>query len=241
VASPDESQSLSKRCKAAILAALDELGGSARRDAICALARERGVFTDEERAAPAPEKAQGKYVDLLSHQLSWALTHLKRDGLLENPRWGEWRLTEASGVTASPLAEPVPENRLAALRAMPYRDYLRTDEWRQTRAAALARAEHRCQLDASHTGPFHVHHSSYERRGTELEADVIVLCESCHNLHHRVNGRPGQAPDLPTASERRSMEGSVPPPSVSDPVEALRRSDENAAGSRWARLRALFG
>jgi hypothetical protein len=37
-------------------------------------------------------------------------------------------------------------DRLAELRSMPYREYLKTPEWRSRRGEALARAGNRCQI-----------------------------------------------------------------------------------------------
>lgn len=70
------------------------------------------------------------------------------------------------------------------LRTMPYRDYLLTPEWAERRKAALKRARYACQV-CNRQRPLHVHHRTYERRGTELSADLIVLCDECHALYHR--------------------------------------------------------
>jgi 5-methylcytosine-specific restriction endonuclease McrA len=136
--------------------------------------------------------ASSKYARLVDHELSWALTNLKRDGLAENPRWSTWTLTGvACESTPSIAAEPVDEARLTALRSMPYRLYLRTPEWRRTRSAALVRAGSRCSLDAKHVKGLEVHHSSYERLGKELESDLTVLCRSCHERFHAEPERAG--------------------------------------------------
>jgi 5-methylcytosine-specific restriction endonuclease McrA len=109
---------------------------------------------------------------------------------------------------------------------LPYREYLRTPEWRRTRAAALLRAGHRCALNAAHDGSLHVHHNSYdERRGQERSIDLTVLCERCHDQHHRADGRPGRrvtAPERHAPGEQRSV--SVPPPSGAPPAAARRPS-----------------
>lgn len=75
------------------------------------------------------------------------------------------------------------EARLLALRSMPYRDYLQTQEWAARRAAALKRARHRCQTCGG-DGLLNVHHRTYARRGNELNADITVLCRPCHALFH---------------------------------------------------------
>lgn len=75
-------------------------------------------------------------------------------------------------------------DRLAALRAMPYADYLLSPEWRERRKQALDWARNACQLCNSPQEPLHVHHRTYDRLGAELPADLVVLCEDCHDKHH---------------------------------------------------------
>jgi restriction endonuclease Mrr len=133
-----------------------------------------------------------RYSRQIDHDLSWALTDLKRDGLATNPARGIWTLTEAALLAPEvSIAETAMPDRLDELRAMPYDEYLRTPAWKQTRATALLRADHRCALDPKHTGQLDVHHRYYERRGAELPSDLIVLCHTCHQLHHAPNGRTG--------------------------------------------------
>jgi len=79
---------------------------------------------------------------------------------------------------------PITPERLAELKAMPYKDYLRTPEWYRRRAVVLKFAAGRCQMCYSDKGPLNVHHRTYERRGAELLSDTILLCESCHALFH---------------------------------------------------------
>lgn len=69
------------------------------------------------------------------------------------------------------------------LRTMPYRQFLKTDYWRKTRDAALARGHNECAICASKTN-LDVHHRTYERRGCERPEDLIVLCHNCHRLFH---------------------------------------------------------
>jgi 5-methylcytosine-specific restriction endonuclease McrA len=73
--------------------------------------------------------------------------------------------------------------RVAELRTMPYREYLQTPEWQQRRKAALKRAGYACQV-CNRKRQLHVHHRTYERRGDEYTADLIVLCDDCHALYH---------------------------------------------------------
>lgn len=73
--------------------------------------------------------------------------------------------------------------RLEELRTMPYREYLQTAEWQETRKQALKRAHYKCQL-CNREGRLNVHHKTYEHRGQELNSDLIVLCENCHGKFH---------------------------------------------------------
>lgn len=73
---------------------------------------------------------------------------------------------------------------IAALRRLPYRDYLRTAHWQRVRELALERARHQCALCPA-TEALEVHHRSYARRGFEQPEDLVVLCCGCHNRHHR--------------------------------------------------------
>ena len=199
-----ERKELRAKARAATLAALHALGGQARRDAIQAWALANGGFTPRELAEPAPDAANSKFERAVEHQLSWALTNLKRDGLVENPRWATWKLAGAALEPALPATKDRPAaGRLAELHAMPYHDFLRSPEWRQTRAAALLRADNRCSLDVTHTEDLDVHHRTYERLGAELATDVVVLCRSCHELHHQQYGRPRRSPAATTSSAPR--------------------------------------
>jgi hypothetical protein len=224
---------LRQKARTATLGALRALGGEARREPIREWALAHGGFTPRELAAPPPEGAAEKYPNLVDHDLSWALTNLKRDGLVENPKWSVWRLTAAAEPpTASAVDEPVDAERLAELRAIPYRDYLRTPGWRRTRAAALVRAGNACSLDVTHTDRLEVHHRTYERLGAELVTDLVVLCHSCHQLHHKEYGLPRR--EKPIAPARRRATTHNPAP-----VSAAKTSKRRKPSSLNARKRKL--
>jgi hypothetical protein len=80
--------------------------------------------------------------------------------------------------------------RVQALRALPYREYLKTDHWREVRGYALALADYRCERCGAEGQRLDVHHLSYDRRGCERlgreEPDVIVLCRPCHRRQHGI-------------------------------------------------------
>jgi 5-methylcytosine-specific restriction endonuclease McrA len=201
-----ERRELRLKSRAATLEALQHLGGEARREAIAERALADGGFTPRELSARPPEPAAHKFDRLVDHQLAWALTQLRRDGLVENPRRSVWRLAGAALEVPLPAVDQEPEpDRLEQLRSMSYKDYLRTPEWRQARAAAILRAGECCSLDVTHTQGLEVHHRTYERLGEELAADLTVLCQSCHRLHHKEHGRPRRPSTGPP--RRRSIPG----------------------------------
>jgi restriction endonuclease Mrr len=190
-----ERRELRRKTKAATLEAIETLGGEARRSAIRDRTLADGAFTPRELAAPPPEAAAAKFDRLVDHDLAWALTNLKRDGLVENPSRSVWRLAGAAlEAPATAVDEPVFVDRLQELGRRTYREYLRTPEWRVTRAAALLRAGRCCSLDVTHSSDLEVHHRTYERLGRELASDLVVLCHECHALHHKQFGRPRRDP-----------------------------------------------
>jgi hypothetical protein len=74
-------------------------------------------------------------------------------------------------------------DRLNRLKSMPYAEYLRTPEWKQTSETMLERASWRCQI-CNQDKSLQVHHRTYERRGCEAAEDLIVLCRDCHSRFH---------------------------------------------------------
>lgn len=94
------------------------------------------------------------------------------------------RKVEQERITAPVRAEYlVWQERVKELRAMPYREYLRTPEWKRRAEQAKRAAGFRCQTCAS-AGRLHVHHRTYARRGEEWNKDLTVLCAECHELFH---------------------------------------------------------
>lgn len=79
-------------------------------------------------------------------------------------------------------AEQVEQRRVNSL--VPYAEYLRSPEWDRRRKRKLAAAGYRCQLCNAGNTRLDVHHRTYERRGSERDADLIVLCADCHGLFH---------------------------------------------------------
>jgi hypothetical protein len=76
------------------------------------------------------------------------------------------------------------EQAIAALRRLPYAEYLATSHWQRVRTLALEQAGHTCDL-CGHDGRLEVHHRTYARLGFERQSDLIVLCHDCHRDHHK--------------------------------------------------------
>lgn len=70
-----------------------------------------------------------------------------------------------------------------------YRDYLRSDAWREKRREALVHARYRCQ-DCMAVRNLEVHHLTYERLGHEELSDLRVLYRSCHGERHGRSAPP---------------------------------------------------
>jgi 5-methylcytosine-specific restriction endonuclease McrA len=65
-----------------------------------------------------------------------------------------------------------------------YTAYMASPVWRATRAAALERADHRCQICGAEHG-LEVHHRTYLHLGAEPWGDLETLCDLCHRAADR--------------------------------------------------------
>lgn len=74
---------------------------------------------------------------------------------------------------------------LHQLRQQEYRQYLKTNHWKKTRAEALRLGHYRC-YDCGSTTHLQVHHLTYVRRGHERQSDLVVLCNKCHEKRHGI-------------------------------------------------------
>lgn len=129
-------------------------------------------------------------------------------------------------------------------RQREYREvYLRSEHWRETRAAALERAEHRCQVCNS-AKQLDVHHRTYERLGEERPADLTVLCRTCHDRHHRnynvVTLAPGKRRKAKASKPQRKKpkKGKQPMPGVRRVSDADRERFDKMREAELERRRA---
>lgn len=71
---------------------------------------------------------------------------------------------------------------------IPYRQYLKSIQWKTLKSYALERARNRCQICNSDL-MLAVHHRRYPPfLGEEKISDLTVLCRRCHDLFHNVKG-----------------------------------------------------
>ena len=109
--------------------ALRTLGGKASRARLMDVAHRDGGFSDRELTTPAPGKSRGKYESRVAYELSWALSHLKREGYVENPARAQWQIAVRPAprpsvappgllVTAMSTAPPPRTKLIARLRAL---------------------------------------------------------------------------------------------------------------------------
>lgn len=127
----------------------------------------------------------------------------------------------------------VPEHRTAELRAMSYSAYLRTPEWRHIRAVALADSDHHCRLCGENDAPLDVHHNRYPDRGAETLADLIVLCDGCHDRHHHAVSDPGRVEVV--VHSRALSEPERELVTLSEEILAARRSGNHALADELTR------
>lgn len=78
------------------------------------------------------------------------------------------------------------ERMKAALRALPYDEYLRSDYWKLIRKCAIEQHGGRCQRCRKRDRQIDVHHTRYLNRGEEYRYldDLKVLCHECHMEAH---------------------------------------------------------
>jgi hypothetical protein len=65
----------------------------------------------------------------------------------------------------------------------PYTEYLHSQHWQIVRQRALKSANKRCS-NCGDRYALRVHHLLYNTLWREHDYDVIVLCDTCHNMLH---------------------------------------------------------
>lgn len=75
-----------------------------------------------------------------------------------------------------------------------YQQYINSPTWKQKRAAALERAQHRCQVCgfSKWSRKLEVHHLTYERFQRERPEDLMVVCVQCHEEEDKRRAERGK-------------------------------------------------
>jgi len=73
-----------------------------------------------------------------------------------------------------------------------YLAYLQSPAWKTKRNRALRLAHWACHRCGGRRD-LQVHHVTYERLYAEIDGDLEVLCQSCHNSHHREEQKPTES------------------------------------------------
>lgn len=181
--------------------ALEELGGEAHRHAIRDRAIERGRFTSEQLAVPAPPSKRGQYPNQVEYQLSWALSHLHAAGRVERARPSVWRLTAAcpfcprigrgqvrSGIDLAvslPDAYPVTPGHLLVMPRRHEPDFFALTQEEQQAIWELLRREREALAREYATDAFNVGLNAGEPAGQTV----------AHAHLHLIPRQPGDVPD----------------------------------------------
>ena len=68
-----------------------------------------------------------------------------------------------------------------------YKQYLKSEDWRERRKELLEEADYMC--DECSEKATQLHHLKYDNLGEEeLDEDVIALCKECHKEKHEEMG-----------------------------------------------------
>ena len=68
-------------------------------------------------------------------------------------------------------------------RQIAYREYLKSDHWKQLRKRKLSRARHHCSICGS-KHDIDVHHLNYRDWTNVRTSDLRLVCRRCHDLIH---------------------------------------------------------
>jgi 5-methylcytosine-specific restriction endonuclease McrA len=74
--------------------------------------------------------------------------------------------------------------RLSELHNENYKNYIQSSQWADLRKQYFQRAGYRCMLCNGSGGGLELHHRTYRNLGHEKPADLITLCNNCHNFFH---------------------------------------------------------
>ena len=65
-----------------------------------------------------------------------------------------------------------------------YRCYIKSWSWKKRRWAFFTKYDYECGMCGEERDAMHLHHTTYENIGEELESELIPLCAWCHQKVH---------------------------------------------------------
>jgi 5-methylcytosine-specific restriction endonuclease McrA len=122
-----------------------------------------------------------------------------------------------------------------------YRTYLASGAWKRRRLEELRKADHTCWAcrAAKDARYLHVHHKTYAFLGCERQGDLVVLCEDCHNLAHKlVDGGGAPLARAHTVVRQSQTRAATPKPKPKTKTVKTAKVKKGKAGKRAARAKA---
>ncbi len=77
---------------------------------------------------------------------------------------------------------------------MRYDEYIQSEEWAERRSDYFLRHRRSCRACGARKD-IHLHHHTYDRLFSELDEDLVALCDGCHKQVH----------DIHNSDRRRSL------------------------------------
>lgn len=111
-----------------------------------------------------------------------------------------------------------------------YQSYLLSDHWKALRGLKLNQQRFRCQC-CRETKRLQVHHRHYRDLVSCTLNDLMVLCESCHQILHALLENMGEKPGSLTEQETINLARSVRFPRSMQPKQLAAKSKIIALGS----------
>lgn len=109
-------------------------------------------------------------------------------------------LALAAAIVSTEDANPSTLRKWTLSRSVAYKRYIASKAWNRRRKAWYRKHGRHCRACSS-TKNLHLHHRTYERLGTELDEDLVALCESCHDHVHQFH-RTLKGVDLSDATDQ---------------------------------------
>lgn len=82
-----------------------------------------------------------------------------------------------------------------------YAAYLQSEEWQRKKKLVIEFWGGRCCI-CNGKDNLQVHHRTYQHLGNEQLTDLILLCDRCHELHHKHTGRACRTEHIKDVLER---------------------------------------